>query len=283
MSSEHTIGNEVLADVQADEQREDAVAERPELRATVELETQAKVDTNHPDARPEGMTLEAQERMEARESEIERMNERADFRQVSSREARTRRVATEGSRERRRAVHVRAASVDPTRSPDWEDPRARLSQAELADVNQEADRLASKLDCWKRPAIARQLAEEIVAGASMTVASIRVVEQAKTSPGTVVPIAKIGEVPSEEVNVEGTITQLWTPSSPAIAQVGLLEEESGRVKITSWVKSDPPRVEEGERVRIYKAAKSWYDGRVHIAATGWTEMTFPDREAWWTE
>jgi type II secretory pathway component PulJ len=256
MSSEHTIGNEVLADVQADEQREDAVAERPELRATVELETQAKVDTNHPDARPEGMTLEAQERMEARESEIERMNERADFRQVSSREARTRRVATEGSRERRRAVHVRAASVDPTRSPDWEDPRARLSQAELADVNQEADRLASKLDCWKRPAIARQLAEEIVAGASMTVASIRVVEQAKTSPGTVVPIAKIGEVPSEEVNVEGTITQLWTPSSPAIAQVGLLEEESGRVKITSWVKSDPPRVEEGERVRIYKAAKS---------------------------
>jgi len=110
-----------------------------------------------------------------------------------------------------------------------------------------------------------------------------VVEQAKTSPGVVVPIAKIGEVPSSEVSVAGRVKTLWTPSSPKIAQVGLLEDETGTTKFTTWKKSDQPRVEEGERIRVYKAAKSWSGGRVHIAATGWTEITFPDREAWWAE
>jgi ssDNA-binding replication factor A large subunit len=281
MSSRYTIGQEVSGDEQHEERFE--VVEEPELRATVELEVQAKVDTNHPDARPEGMTLEAEERMAGREMEIERTSRRVELSRRNEREARTRRVAAQGSHQRRCAFHERAASVEPECEPGLDDPRARLSKQELATVNQEADRLARSLDCWKRPAFARRLAEEVVEGASILTASLRVVEQAKTSPGAVVPIANIGEVPSKEVSVEGTVTQLWEPSCPAIAQVGLLEDESGRVKFTSWVKSDQPLVDEGERIRVYKAAKSWYGGRVHIAATGWTEMTFPDREAWWAE
>jgi ssDNA-binding replication factor A large subunit len=281
MSNRHTIGQEVSGDEQYEERF--AVVEEPELRATVELEVQAKVDTNHPDARPEGMTLEAEERMAGREMEIERTSRRVELSGRNERAARTRRVAAQGSRQRRCDFHERAASVDHECDPGLDDPRARLSKEELGAVNQEADRLAKRLGGWKRPAYAKRLAEEMVEGASLLTASLRVVEQVKTSPGLVVPIAKIGEVPSREVSVEGRVKTLWEPSSAKIAQVGLLEDETGTTKLTVWKRSDAPWLDEGERVRVYKAAKSWYDGRVHIAATGWTEMTFPDREAWWAE
>jgi hypothetical protein len=281
MSNRHTIGQEVSGDEQHEERF--AVVEEPELRATVEMEVQAKVDTNHPDARPEGMTLEAEERMAGREMEIERTSRRVELSRQNDREARTRRVAAQGSRQRRCDFHERAVSVEPECEPGLADPRARLSKQELAEVNGEADRLATRLGGWKRPAYAKRLAEHVVEGASLLTASLRVVEQVKTSPGLVVPIAKIGEVPSREVSVEGRVKKLWTPSSPKIAQVGLLEDESGCVKVTVWKKSEQPWLDEGERIRVYKAAKSWYGGRVHIAATGWTEMAFPDREAWWAE
>jgi hypothetical protein len=281
MSSQYAIRQEVSGDEQHEERFE--VVEEPALRPTVEMEVQATVDTNHPDARPEGLTLEAEERMAGREMEIERTSRRVELSRENEREARTRRVATRVSERRRRTFDWRAASVNPECEPGLDDPRARLSKQDLGDVNGEAMRLAPKLDCWKRPAIARRLAEHVVEGASLLTASLRVVEEAKTSPGAMVPIAKIDEVPSNEVSVEGRVKTLWEPSSPKIAQVGLLEGESGRVKLTVWKKSDQPWLSEGERVRIYKAAKSWYGGNVHIAATGWTEMTFPDREAWWAE
>jgi ssDNA-binding replication factor A large subunit len=281
MSNRHTIGQEVSGDEQHEERF--AVVEEPELRATVELEIQAKVDTNHPDARPEGMTLEAEERMAGREMEIERTSRRVELSGRNERAARTRRVAAQGSRQRRCDFHERAASVDHECDPGLDDPRARLSKEELGAVNQEADRLAKRLGGWKRPAYAKRLAEHVVEGAGLLTASLRVVEQVKTSPGLVVPIAKIGEVPSREVSVEGRVKTLWEPSSAKIAQVGLLEDETGTTKLTVWKRSDAPWLDEGERVRVYKAAKSWYGGRVHIAATGWTEMTFPDREAWWAE
>ena len=156
MSNRYTVGEEVSGDEQHTERF--AVVEEPELRATVELEVQATVDTNHPDARRTGMTLEAEERMAGREMEIERTSRRVELSRQNDREARTRRVAAQGSRQRRCAFHERATSVEPECEPGLDDPRARLSQEELAGVNQEADRLARSLDCWKRPAIARRLA-----------------------------------------------------------------------------------------------------------------------------
>jgi len=41
------------------------------LRSTVKLEIQGKVDTNHPDTGRTGLTLAAKERVEARQWEIE--------------------------------------------------------------------------------------------------------------------------------------------------------------------------------------------------------------------
>jgi hypothetical protein len=126
MSSKHAIGNEASVEEQTHEQIEDGfevVEETPELRPTVEHEIQAKVDTNHPDATPECLTLAAEERMEAREMEIERTQRRFDRRQDSDRELRTRRISARDSFDRRYEFGKRAASVDPRCDPDRPDPR----------------------------------------------------------------------------------------------------------------------------------------------------------------
>jgi len=64
-------------EVEVDEDGFEVVDETPEFRATVDMEVQAKVDSNHPDARVEegpdhlfGKTLEQEERIEAREAEL---------------------------------------------------------------------------------------------------------------------------------------------------------------------------------------------------------------------
>jgi hypothetical protein len=175
----------------------------------------------------------------------------------------------------------RAASVDPSVDPDRPDPREELSRDDLGAVNTEAMRLAPHIDCWSSAAIGKMLAEHVIEGASLLTASLRVVETAQTSPGVIVPIARIGEVPSREVDIAGRVTTLWEPSSPAIQQVGLVEDESGRTKFTVWKASRAPGVDLNEQVVFRAVAKSWYGGRYSVAVTGWSELAFPEREAWW--
>ncbi|WP_089816123.1 DNA-binding protein [Halomicrobium zhouii] len=265
------------------EQREpdDAVSEEPELRRSVEQEKQGKVDTNHPDAGRTGLTLAAEEKLAAREWEIERTHERWDSRQESSREGRSRQLAKAGSVERRQEFEHRRAGVDQWADPDRKDPRAELTQAELSTVNEQAARLTEEHGGMTRAAISRQLAERIADGMDVLDAVVEVIELIRDEAGVIVPIDQIENVDRSEVTVEGRVTQLWTPSSRAIRQVGLIEDESGRTKFTSWKKSAQPMVEEGERVRFRAAAKNWYQGRCSIALTGWSEVHFPERGQWW--
>ncbi|MDX1744735.1 MAG: hypothetical protein R3324_02260 [Halobacteriales archaeon] len=93
-----------------------------------------------------------------------------------------------------------------------------------------------------------------------------------------IPIARIGEVASREVDIEGTVTRLWGLSNPTILQVGLIEGASGTIKFTAWRASDVAMVEEGQRVRLRSVARNWYRGRVSVALTGWSRVIFPGRE-----
>jgi len=297
MYSNNASGKVVSVDEQAfekaggqavDEDGFPVVDETPEFEAAVEQETQAKVDANHPDGiadtsneRIHGVTLEQEERIRAREAELERISDQAEFGMQDGREQRTRAVAAEGSAQRRRAFQKRAASVDPRADPERDDPRAALSKDELATVNAEADRLAKQLDGWSRAAISRQLAKAVVDGTSPTSAVIRVFEELQTAPGQVVPIDALEEVDRETVSIEGRVETLWDSDSPAIQQVGLVADESGQTKVTIWKASDASWVEEGEQVRIHEAAKNWYDGRVSLAVTGWSTIHFPERGRWW--
>jgi len=281
MSIEHSIRQEASHQEQAVEQ-DGENADGPELRGSVEQEIQGKVDTNHYEAAGRGLTLEAEEKLVAREMELGRTRARWDRRQESNREARTRDVAERGSRDRGRTFEKRAASVDQWRDPDAVDPRAEMSREELAGVNKQAVRIKERLKGGPTTAaIGRRLAERVGRGADIVDASVEMMEAEWMSEGAIVPIDRIEDVPRGEVSIEGTIEVLWEPAHPSISQVGLIADGTERTKFTSWVRSDAPIVEEGEQVLLRNVAKSWYEGRCSVALTGWSEVRFDDREQWW--
>jgi len=299
MSNTNASGKVVTVDEQAfehaDEQAVDedgfpVVDETPPFEATVDQEIQAKVDANHPEGiadtdenRIHGVTLEQEERIRAREAELEQISAEAELGKQAGREQRARAIAARRSDKRRAEFHKRAASVDPLSDPNRDDPRADLTQSELAAVNKQSMRLAERLDGWSRAAIGRQLGAAVAGGQDLTTAVVEVFEALQTAPGGIVPIGKLEAVTRKTVTIEGTVTKLWESSSAAIQQVGLIEDDSGKTKFTSWVASDQPWIDEGERIRIHDAAKNWYNGRVSVALTGWTTVHFPERRRWWED
>lgn len=278
---------------QADEQEVDegsfpVVDETPAFEATVEQEVQAKVDANHPDGivdtsddRIHGATLEQEERIRAREEELERISAQTEFGQQQGRAKRARGIAARRSTERRERFQKRAASVEPMADPEQPDPRTNLTRSQLAAVNEQSMRLAEKLDGWSRAAISRRLAEAVVNGQDFTSVVVSVFEELQTAPGQIVPIGKLEDVSRQKVSIEGCVETLWDPSHPSIAQVGLIADDSGQTRVTIWEKSGAPWIEEGEQVRIHGAARNWYEGRVSVAVTGWSTLHFPERGRWW--
>jgi len=297
MSSRNLTSNEVSVDEQAfentdevtvDEDGFEVVDETPEFRPSVQMEIQAKVDSNHPNGRLEagpdhmyGKTLVQEERIQGREAELASISAKAVFGSQEGREERTREIVVEETTARRVEFLKRAGCVNPMVHPDRADPREILTPEQLGGVNREAMRLAEKLKGWSTAAIGRQLAEAVVGGMDLTSAVVGTFEKLQTAPGQVVPIGKLEAINREEVSIQGRVVQLWVPASPAISQVGLIEDESGRTKFTVWKKSNPKSVQEGEKVCIHGAAKSWYQGRVSVAVTGWSTIHTPERGRWW--
>jgi hypothetical protein len=264
-------------DVEVDEDGFEVVDETPEFRATVNMEVQAKVDSNHPDARVEegpdhlfGKTLEQEERIEAREVELEHISAQAELSQQEGRAKRTREVVNE------------QCGRDEPAPAERTDPREMLTQEELAEVNEQAMRISDEVQGgWSRAVVAKQLAEKVQRGEDVTKAVLEKLEELKAVPGAIVPIADVPDVPVGEVTVQGEITELWTPSDNSIQQVGLIEDESGRTKFTVWNKSGKTVVREGQTVRFRAVKKNWYQGRCSLAITGWSRIEFPDRGRWW--
>jgi hypothetical protein len=297
MSSKHVTSDVVTVDEQAFEQAADeavdedgfeVVDEKPEFRATVQMEIQAKVDANHPDGMVDtgqeliyGATLAQEERIRAREAELEHISAKAELGSQEGRAKRTRDVVSSASAKRRYEFNKRAASVNPTYDPDRVDPREELSREELGTVNRQSMRMAEKLDGWSRAMISRRLAERVVHGQGMMSAVVGVFEELQTEPGRVVPIGTLEDVNRKEVSIQGRVEVLWDPSHPSIAQVGLIADDSGQTRVTIWKASDAPWIKEGEQVRIHGVARNWYEGRVSLAVTGWSTIMFPERGRWW--
>ena len=270
--SRKNVSRQKVSDEQDIEQ--DAVAEEVELRPSVALETQAKIDSDVREqiaaaeelGRPLGMTLEAQERWEAREIEIRRTREREDGSQASRRE--------ELCREMTKAKHC-GLSSEPDR-------RERLDPETRQAVHRQAIRLDDKCRGGLGfDAIEKELAARVARGRSIQDSVLDMIENVQTARGAMVALGKLEESGAKYVDVEGVVTTLWEPSSPKIQQVGLLEDKTGKTKFTSWVASRAPIIAEGERVRIREAARNWYRGRCSIALVGRTMVTFPERDAWW--
>jgi len=288
MSSNNPSGKVVSVDEQAfekaggqavDEDGFPVVDETPEFEAAVEQETQAKVDANHPDGiadtsedRIHGVTLEQEERIRAREAELERISAQAELGTQDGREQRTREVVSE------------QCGRDEPAPAERTDPREKLTQDELAEVNEQAMRISDEVQGgWSRAVVAKQLAEKVQRGRDVTKAVLETLEELKAAPGAIVPIADVPDVPVGEVTVEGEIIELWDPSDTSISQVGLIEDDSGKIKFTIWEASRKTIVSEGETVRFRAVKKNWYQGRCSIAITGWSRIEFPERGRWWEE
>ncbi|MWV39609.1 DNA-binding protein [Natrialba sp. INN-245] len=254
---------------------EDIVDETPEFSPSIEQETHTKVETNHPETvvgREENefghLPLAQEERIRAREEELELISAKATFGRQEEREKRTREVVLEQRRERR---------------VEQADPRPELEQAQLAEVNKQSVRITETVRGGpSRAAVSRRLAKKVTDGKSMIDATLEEMDEVKAESGTIVDIADVPEVEAGEVDVEGEIIELWGPSKASISQVGLIADDTEKMKFTIWTNSYQTNVSEGETVRIRNAAKNWHNERCNLAVTGWSRLEFPERGQWWT-
>ena len=78
-----------------------------------------------------------------------------------------------------------------------------------------------------------------------------------------VDIAEI-DSPEEWVDVTAKVVDLWDATSDAVAQVGLLGDETGTIKFTKWSKSDLPSLEEGRVYNLRNVVTDEYQGRFSV-------------------
>jgi replication factor A1 len=86
------------------------------------------------------------------------------------------------------------------------------------------------------------------------------------------------DAPEEWVDMTAKVVDLWEPRSDAIAQVGLLGDESGTIKFTKWAKSDLSELEEGAVYRLGNLVTDEYEGRFSVKLNSTTTITEVDEE-----
>jgi replication factor A1 len=69
-----------------------------------------------------------------------------------------------------------------------------------------------------------------------------------------------GVSPGEWVSIEGKVVALSAQASPAIAQSGVLADDSGAIRFVVWTKSNAPKMESGSWYRIESAVVDEYKG-----------------------
>jgi replication factor A1 len=72
------------------------------------------------------------------------------------------------------------------------------------------------------------------------------------------------DAPEEWVDVRAKVVELWDPRADAVAQVGLLGDETGTIKFTKWSKSDLPELEEGKSYELRNVVTDEYQGRFSV-------------------
>jgi replication factor A1 len=77
--------------------------------------------------------------------------------------------------------------------------------------------------------------------------------------------------PGEWVTFEGKIVALSAPASPAIAQSGIIADESGAIRFVAWAKANAPAMTEGSWYRIESGVVDEYKGvanlKIHSGTT----------------
>ncbi len=98
-------------------------------------------------------------------------------------------------------------------------------------------------------------------------------------------IADINES-GQWINLRAKVVQLWESTSPTIAQVGLIGDETGTIKFVKWAKSNLPTLVEGKSYSLENMTTDEWQGRFSVKMNRTTRISeldedieTPDREA----
>jgi len=72
------------------------------------------------------------------------------------------------------------------------------------------------------------------------------------------------DAPEEWVDMRVRVVDLWDPRSDAVAQVGLLGDETGTIKFTKWSKSDLPDLDEDACYELRNVVTDEYQGQFSV-------------------
>ncbi len=82
----------------------------------------------------------------------------------------------------------------------------------------------------------------------------------------------------EWIDLQAKVVDLWEARSDAVAQVGLLGDETGTIKFTKWSKSDLPKLEEGKVYALRNIVTDEYQGRYSVKLNRTTTIEELDEE-----
>lgn len=74
------------------------------------------------------------------------------------------------------------------------------------------------------------------------------------------------------------VVELWEPRSDSIAQVGLLGDETGRIKFTAWATSDLQHLSEGSVYQLENVVTDEYEGNYSVKLNSSTTITELDKD-----
>src|SRR5699024_4774252 len=78
------------------------------------------------------------------------------------------------------------------------------------------------------------------------------------------------------VDITGKVVELWESDADAVGQVGLMGDETGRIKFTAWAKSDLDTLEEGAVYQLENVVTGEYQGRYSVKLNSNTRVTPSD-------
>ncbi|MUV89076.1 hypothetical protein GJ629_03475 [Halapricum sp. CBA1109] len=224
------------------------------------------------------LPLEAQEHIKGLQTERRRHREKALAADLVGidRAARCRSEVESHSRARRADIQSRVINDQPGRTRF--DAVGALDDEQAASVNRAAEHLAENLVTPPRmDVLEHRIALKLHAGQDLFTAVSNVQEELYQDAGIIQPIQSVPAVPAKydvEADIQGEVVTLWDPIATNQQQVGLIEDDTGRIKFTVWRRSNQGiLLHEGDIVQIRAAKVGKYQGQATLAADSKTLIT----------
>lgn len=98
--------------------------------------------------------------------------------------------------------------------------------------------------------------------------------------GGEVPEVEVGEIeePDQFVTMEVEVADIWDNDTDVLSQVGLVQDETGRIKFKTWEKSQKPLLTEGQTYRLERVATDEFQGNMEVSINSQTEVEMISKE-----